>query len=45
MQYRHIAELHNNNLLYLLWHINLRIKICTPSLFSHRVVGQFTQKW
>jgi len=27
------SELHNNNLLYLLWNSKLRIKRCTPSLF------------
>ena len=27
------AELHNINLLYLLWHSNLRIKECAPSFF------------
>ena len=26
-------ELHNNNLLYLLWHSKLWVKTCTPSLF------------
>jgi len=39
------SELHNNNLLYLLWHSNLSVKKCTPSLFSQSVVGQFTPKW
>jgi len=39
------SELHNNNFLYLLWHSNLRVKKCTPSLFSQSVVGQFTTKW
>jgi len=39
------SELHNNNLLYLLWHSNLRVKTCTPSLFSRSVSGQFTPKW
>jgi len=38
------SELHNNNLLYLLWDSNLRVKKCTPSLFSRSVVGQFTPK-
>jgi len=27
------SELHNNESLYLLWHSNLRVKKCTPSLF------------
>jgi len=27
-------ELHNNSFLYLLWHSNVRVKKCTPSLFS-----------
>jgi len=36
------SELHDNNLLYLLWHSKLRIKKCTPSFFRS-VVGQFTQ--
>jgi len=31
------AELHNNNLLYLLRHSNLRVKKCTPCLFSQKV--------
>jgi len=39
------SELHNNNLHYLLWHSNLRVKKCTPSLSSQSVVGQFTPKW
>jgi len=39
------AELHNNNLLYLLLHSKLRVKKCTPSLFSQSVVGQFIPKW
>ena len=39
------SELHNNNLLYLLWHSKLRVKQCTPSLISQGVVGQFTPKW
>jgi len=39
------SELHNNNLLYLLWHSNLTVKKCNPSLFSQSVVGQFTPKW
>ena len=39
------SELHNNNLLYLLWHSKLRVKKCAPSLFSQSVVGQFTPKW
>jgi len=39
------SELHNNNLLYLLWHSKLRIKnVYTPFLFSQCVVGQFTPK-
>jgi len=36
------SELHNNNLLYLLWNLNFRVKRCTPSLFSQSVVGKFT---
>jgi len=36
------SELHRNNLLYLLCHSKLRVKKCTPSLFSQSVVGQFT---
>jgi len=36
------SELHNSNLLYLLWHSKLRVKKCTPSLFSRSVVGHFT---
>ena len=32
-------------MLYLLWHSKLRIKKCTPSLFSHSSVGEFTSKW
>jgi len=28
------SELHNNDLLYLLWHSNLRVKKCAPSLFN-----------
>jgi len=36
------SELDNNNLLYLLWHSNLRVRKCTPSLFSLSVVGHFT---
>ena len=39
------SELHNNNLLHLLWHSKLRVKQCTPSLISQGVVGQFTPKW
>jgi len=39
------SVLHNNNLLYLLWHSKLRVKKCTPSLFSQSIVGQFTPKW
>jgi len=38
------SELHNDNLLYLLWHSKLRAKKCTPSLFSQCVVDQFTPK-
>jgi len=38
------SELHNNNLLYLLWHLKLKVKQCTPSLISQCVVGQFTPK-
>jgi len=39
------SELHNNNLFYLLWHSELRVKKCIPSLFSQSVIGQFTPKW
>jgi len=39
------SELHNYNFLYILWHSNLRVKKCTPSLFSQSVIGQFTPKW
>jgi len=39
------SELHNNNLLYLLCHSNLRVKKCTLSLFSLSAVGQLTPKW
>jgi len=28
-----LAELHTNDLLYLLWHSNFKVKKCTPSLF------------
>jgi len=28
------SELRNNNFLYLLWHLNLRVKKCIPSFFS-----------
>jgi len=34
-----ILELHNNNLLYLLCHSNLRVNECTPSLFL-QIFGQ-----
>jgi len=34
-----------HDLSYLLWHSKLRVKKCTPSLFSQSVVGQFTSKW
>ena len=40
MQYHRLQKLHSDNLLYLLWHSNLRVKKCTPSLFSQSVVGQ-----
>jgi len=39
------SELHNKNVLYLLWHSKLRVKQCTSSLISQCVVGQFTPKW
>jgi len=39
------SELHAYNLLYQLWHSNLRVKKSTPSLFFQSVVGQFTPKW
>jgi len=39
------SELHNNDLLYLLLHSKLRMKKCTPALFSQSVVGQFSPKW
>jgi len=39
------SELHNNNLLHLLWNLKLRVKRCTPSLFSQSVVGKFSPKW
>ena len=38
------SVLHNNNMLYLLCHSNLRVKECTPSLFL-QIFGQFTPKW
>jgi len=33
------SEVHNR--LYILWHSKLRVKKCTPSLFSQSIVGQF----
>ena len=39
------SEVHNKKLLHRLWHSKLRVKKCTPSLFSQCVVGQFTPKW
>jgi len=39
------SELHNNNLLYLILHSNLRVNKCLPSLFSQSVVGQLTPNW
>jgi len=36
-----LAELHNNKFSQLLWHSNLRVHKCTPSLCSQSV-GQFT---
>ena len=38
------SELHNNNLLYLLWHSNSGEK-CTQPLFLRSVVGQLTPEW
>jgi len=39
------AKSHDNKLLKLLWHSNLRVKKCRlTSLFSQSV-GQFTPKW
>ena len=39
------SELHNNNLLYLLWNLKLRVKRCTPSLFSQSVIGKSNPKF
>jgi len=39
------SELHNNNLLCLLWHLKLKAKKFTPSLFPQSIVCQFTRKW
>jgi len=44
------SKLHNNDLLYLLWHSNLRVKKCAANVTSHlcfrkSVVGHFTPNW
>ena len=44
MQCHHFQN-YTNDMLHLFWHSKLRVKKCTPSLFSLTVVGQFTSRW